>query len=135
MAGTRRACALYSARDSSHVWPSGRRRDSAPSLPFLPGPAPLGSSSASSAFSAETCRWGCARPLRRWSAKVKVSQRGVPPGGTGPGSGVRRCTREGQSGPSEQFEVTTRFLCGGTAEGDILLGRSSELLPCRDCSV
>lgn len=94
-----------------------------PPLPPLSARAlPPESSSASSAFPAETCRWGCARPLPWWSAKVKERLPRVPPGGSGPGSGVRRCARERQSGPSEQFEVTTRFLCGGTAEGDTLLG-------------
>lgn len=107
-----------------------------PHAPFRPDPPPE-FSSASSAFSTETCRWGCARPFPRWSTKVKVSQRGVPSAGKrGPGLGYGGAVaREGQSGPSEQLEVTTQFFCGGAAQGDILLELSSELLPCPDCSV
>lgn len=87
-----------------------------PHAPFCQGPPPEFSST-SSAFSTETCRWGCARPFPRWSTKVKVSQRGVPPRETGPGSGVRRCSQPG--GAVRAF---------GAARGHdpILLRRSSQ---------
>lgn len=104
-----------------------------PHAPFGPGPPPE-FSSAFSAFSTETCRWGCARPFPRWSTKVKSEPARSPSAGKR-GRGLEcggAVARERQSGPSEQLEVTTRFFGGGAAEGDILLELPSKLLPCPD---